>query len=72
VSENPANFSEQAQRVPRFVLMGLFVLAGLYTLYFARAVLIPVALAVILSWILSPAVPSIGQASYRKCLMSHL
>jgi predicted PurR-regulated permease PerM len=56
VSENPSNFSEHAQRVPRFVLMGLFVLAGLYTLYFARAVLIPVALAVILSWILSPAV----------------
>jgi predicted PurR-regulated permease PerM len=59
VSENPSNFSEQAQRVPRFVLIGLFVLAGLYTLYFARAVLIPVALAVILSWILSPAVRSL-------------
>lgn len=56
MSENPSHFSEQAQRVPRFVLMGLFVLAGLYTLYFARAILIPVALAVILSWILSPAV----------------
>lgn len=56
MSENPFHFSGHAQRIPRFVLIGLFVLASLYTLYFARAVLIPVALAVILSWILSPAV----------------
>lgn len=56
MSEDPSHFSEHAQRAPRFVLIGLFVLASLYTLYFARAVLIPVALAVILSWILSPAV----------------
>lgn len=56
MSEDPFNFSEQAQRLPRFVLMGLLVLATLYTLYFARAVLIPVTLAVLLSLILSPAV----------------
>jgi predicted PurR-regulated permease PerM len=56
VSESPFDFSEHAQRIIRFALMGLFVLAGLYTLYFARAVLIPVVLAVLLSWILSPAV----------------
>lgn len=56
VSERPFQLGEHAQRVPRFVLIGLFVLASLYTLYFARAVLIPVALAVILSWIFSPAV----------------
>jgi predicted PurR-regulated permease PerM len=56
VSEHPSNFSESLQRVPRFALIGLLVLAGLYTLYFARAVLIPVVLAVLLSWILSPAV----------------
>lgn len=56
MSDGPFDFSELAQRVPRFVLMGLFVLAGLYTLYFARAVLIPVVLAALLSLILSPAV----------------
>lgn len=56
MSEDPVDFSERAQNVPRFVLTGLFVLAGLYTLYFARAVLIPVTLAVLLSLILSPAV----------------
>jgi predicted PurR-regulated permease PerM len=56
VSSRPFDFSEHVQRIPRFALTGLFVLAGLYTLYFARAVLIPVAMAVLLSWILSPAV----------------
>jgi predicted PurR-regulated permease PerM len=56
MNEPPLDFSEHAQRVLGLVLTGLFVLAGLYTLYFARAVLIPVVLAVILSWILSPAV----------------
>jgi predicted PurR-regulated permease PerM len=59
MSEHPFDFSEQAQRVLMVVLIGLFVLASLYTLYFARAVLIPVVLAVILSWILSPAVRSL-------------
>ena len=56
MSERPFNVSEHAQRVPSFVLTGLFVLAALYTLYFARGVLIPVTLAVLLSLILSPAV----------------
>lgn len=56
MSERPFNVSEHAQRVPRFVLTGLFVLAALYTLYFARGVLVPVTLAVLLSLILSPAV----------------
>lgn len=56
MSESPFDFSEHAQRVPRLVLLGLLVLAGLYTLYFARGVLIPVVLAVLLSWILAPAV----------------
>jgi hypothetical protein len=55
MSERPFDFSEQAPRVLMFVLIGLFVLASLYTLYFARAVLIPVVVAVIPSWILSPA-----------------
>lgn len=39
MSESPFDFSEHAQRVPRLVLLGLLVLASLYTLYFARAVL---------------------------------
>lgn len=56
MSEHPFDSIELSQRLPRFVLTGLLVLAGLYTLYFARGVLIPVVLAVLLSWILSPAV----------------
>lgn len=56
MSERPFEFSAQAQRILSFVLIGLFVLAALYTLYFARAVLIPVVLALLLSWILAPAV----------------
>ncbi|HEY0663131.1 MAG TPA: AI-2E family transporter, partial [Thiobacillaceae bacterium] len=47
-------FNGPAQRVIRLMLTGLLVLGGLYTLYFARAILIPVALAVLLSWVFSP------------------
>jgi len=41
---------------PAFAVKGLFVLALLYTFYFARSLLLPVVLAVLLSLILYPAV----------------
>jgi predicted PurR-regulated permease PerM len=41
---------------PGFAVKGLFVLALLYTFYFARSLLLPVVLAVLLSLILYPAV----------------
>ncbi len=50
------NRNPQIPRTPRFVLLGLFVLACLYTLYFARPILLPVVMALLLSWILAPAV----------------
>lgn len=40
----------------RVALVGLFLMAIFYTLYFARSLLLPVALAVLLSLVLSPAV----------------
>lgn len=39
-----------------FSLTGLFLLAALYTLYFARAFFLPIVLAVLLSFLMSPAV----------------
>jgi predicted PurR-regulated permease PerM len=56
MSELSSKSNEQIRRAPRLALTGLFVLASLYTLYFARAVLLPVVLALLLSWVLSPAV----------------
>ena len=37
-------------------ITGLFVLATLYTLYFARAFLLPITLAVLLDFLLSPVI----------------
>lgn len=47
---------DQMRHTPGFALSGLFVLASLYTLYFARAILLPVVLALLLSWSLAPIV----------------
>lgn len=41
---------------PRFAVTGLFLLALLYTFYFAKAVILPLVLAVLLSLLLSPVV----------------
>ncbi|MGI9088227.1 MAG: AI-2E family transporter [Chthoniobacterales bacterium] len=47
--------------VRSFALTGLFVLALFYTLYFARAVLLPVVLALLLSFLLAPLVRSLSK-----------
>jgi predicted PurR-regulated permease PerM len=39
----------------RFALIGLMLLASLYTLYFARPILLPLVLTLLLSGILAPA-----------------
>src|SRR5262245_34627867 len=44
------------KHVPSMLLAALLVLAILYTLYFARAVLLPIVLAILLALILMPAV----------------
>ena len=41
---------------PGFAVKGLFILALFYTCYFARSLLLPIVLALLLSLILSPAV----------------
>ena len=43
------------------LLAGLFALAVLYTLYFARDFLLPVAMAALLALVLSPAVGALGR-----------
>jgi predicted PurR-regulated permease PerM len=46
---------------PSWILVGLFILAVLYTCYFARGVLLPVVLAVLFSFLLSPVVRLLRQ-----------
>jgi len=53
-------------------LTGLFVLACLYTLYFAAALLIPVAIAVFLSILLSPVVRRLQRAGVSRTLVAGL
>lgn len=54
-----SRFREQMRHASGFALGGLFVLAGLYTLYFARAILVPVVVALLLSWSLAPIVQAL-------------
>lgn len=56
MNERSIKFRDQVRRAPSFALTGLLLLAGIYTFYFGRGVLLPVVLALLLSWILSPAV----------------
>jgi predicted PurR-regulated permease PerM len=48
--------------VRSLTLTGLFVLATFYTLYFARAVLLPIVLALFLSYLLRPIVRGLSRA----------
>jgi predicted PurR-regulated permease PerM len=43
----------------RVAVSGMFVLAALYTLYFAKPVLLPIALAMLMAWVLRPLVRSL-------------
>src|SRR4030095_6533990 len=51
-----------------FMLAGLFVLAVLYTLFFARAVLLPIVLASLLALILMPAVRALNRTYIPRAL----
>src|SRR5436309_1760788 len=46
-------------------LTGLFVLAVFYTMYFARSVLLPVVLALLLSYLFRPIVRGMGRIGIR-------
>jgi predicted PurR-regulated permease PerM len=63
VDEQPPRAAEvvRERATSDVVLTGLFVLAVLYTLYFARAVLLPLVLAILLTLILSPAVAALNK-----------
>ena len=47
--------------VRSLALTGLFLLAALYTLYFARAFFLPIVLAILLSFLLSPVVRGLNK-----------
>ena len=51
-----AHVDAKLSGAPGFAIKGLFILALFYTFYFARSLLLPVVLALLLSLILSPAV----------------
>src|SRR3954464_3585616 len=68
----PAGETEHLQRAGRrpvdfksVALMGLFVLAAFYTLYFMRAMLLPLVLALLLSYLLVPLVRALGVLRIR-------
>jgi predicted PurR-regulated permease PerM len=56
----------QSQGVRSFALTGLFVLACFYTFYFAREFLLPVMLALLLNFLLSPVVRALARARIPK------
>jgi len=54
--EPPPDVAAKLSGAPGFAVKGLFILAMFYTFYFARSLLLPVVLALLLSLILYPAV----------------
>jgi predicted PurR-regulated permease PerM len=61
-SSVPEAMAARSRLDPRTVaIMGIFVLGLLYTLYFARAVLLPITIAILLNFLLSPAVRALKQ-----------
>ena len=55
-SEIASDRKTPAPGLMRLAVGGLFVLAVLYTLYFAKPVLLPIALALLFAWVLRPLV----------------
>jgi predicted PurR-regulated permease PerM len=53
---------DEKSHVWSFALTGLFVLAIFYTMYFMRAVLLPLVLALMLSYLLRPIIRALGRA----------
>ena len=53
------------RRIKSLALTGLFVLAAFYTLYFMRAMLLPLVLALLLSYLLVPLVRGLGVLRIR-------
>lgn len=60
----PRGFRRRA-RVKSMALTGLFILASFYTLYFMRAMLLPLVLALLLSYLLVPLVRGLAKIKIR-------
>src|ERR1051325_1554074 len=58
--------------VRSFALTGLFVLAVFYTMYFVRAILLPLVLAVMLSYLLRPIVRAFARVRIMPAISSAL
>jgi predicted PurR-regulated permease PerM len=68
----PVGFLNIRARVPEAAITGLFVLAVVYTLYFAQALFIPVFFAILLNLLLSPAVDTLEKIRIPRILGSAL
>jgi len=66
--EEPATPVDVVASAPSIALKGLFLLALFYTFYFARSVLLPVVLAMLLALILYPAVRALKRISIPEPL----
>lgn len=63
-----ADFLHRPFDIRSIALTGLFILALFYTMYFARAVLLPLVLALLLSYLLRPLVRGLGRIYVRPPL----
>jgi len=70
--EKPGPFPGPRAKAADAALMGLFVLAAVYTLYFGRAIFIPVFFALLLNLLLSPAVDALERVRVPRVLGSAL
>ena len=72
--ESPADMRVEATLAgaPGFAVKGLFVLALFYTFYFARSLLLPIVLALLLSLILYPAVRALKRVKVPEAVSAGL
>lgn len=66
----PVPPSVAAALAPRWAMVGLFVIALFYTVYFAAPVLIPITIAILLSILLSPAVERLQRLRLPRAVAS--
>ena len=73
-----AELSQRPFDIRSIALTGLFILAVFYTIYFMRSVLLPLVLALLLSYLLRPIVRGLARlriplpVSVRSCLLDFL
>ena len=70
--EKPVGFPRPGAKTSNIALIGLFILAVIYTLYFGRAIFIPIFFALLLNLLLSPAVDAFERIRLPRVLGSAL